>query len=85
MTGLNWLSADIFIGSCGIQLLKPLATSFLEWYERQAGGERYVERMMEVMLEAHDEGLSMDEMRERLEQYQHSMDLQQHLESCLYV
>ena len=82
--GLNWLSAGIFIGACGIQLLKPLATPFQEWYEARAGGERYLDRMIEVMMEAHDEGLSEEELRKRLEKYQQSREFQQHLESCLY-
>jgi hypothetical protein len=82
--GLNWLSAGIFIGSCGIQILRPLATPLHEWYERRAGGERYLNQMIEVMMEAHAEGLSEEELRERLEKYQQSREFQQYLENSLY-
>jgi hypothetical protein len=83
-SGLNWLSAGIFIGSCGIQLLKPLATPFHQWYEARAGGERYLDRIMEVMLEGHEEGISQEELRERLEKYQQSREFQQYLENSLH-
>jgi hypothetical protein len=84
IAGLNWLSAGIFIGTCGIQLLKPLATPFHDWYERLGGGERYLDRMMEVMLEGHEEEISQEELRERLEKYQQSREFQQYLENSLY-
>jgi len=82
--GLNWLSAGIFIGSCGIQFLKPLAAPFHDWYERQAGGESYLERMKEVMLEGHEDGINEQELRKRLEQFQKSREFQQYLENSLY-
>lgn len=81
---LNWFSAGLFIGSCGIQLLRPLATPFHDWYWKLGGGERYSDRMMKVMLEAHEEGMGMEELEERLKQYQQTKEFQRHMESSLY-
>lgn len=83
-TGLNWFFAGFSIGSCGIQLLRPLTTPFQQWYERLGGGERYFDRLMRVMLEAHEEGLNEEELRRRLERYQQSKEFQRYLENSLY-
>ena len=84
VTGLNWFSAGLFIGSCGIPLLRPLAAPFRQWYQRFQNQVAYLEQVMRIVMEGKEEGLEEEDIRERMERYQASAAFQRHMEESIF-
>ena len=82
--GLSWLSAGFFIGSCGIQVLTPLATPFQHWYQRFQTSDDHLGQLMRITMAGIDAGRDEESLRKAMERYQASDEYERFLEDVTF-